>query len=549
MKKRNAFVLILFLLGIFMGAIDSGIVSPAREIIENSFGVSRSAGVWVITIYTLFYAVSMPIVSKLADRYGHKKIYVVGIALFGLGSLLCGLSNFYGNFVFVLIARVIQAVGAGGINPIATTVIGQSFPKEKRGTALGLVGAIYGVGTIVGPTLGSAILDAATTKHWGWIFFINVPISIIILLLSVSMKETTEKVNSSLDLLGASVLAVLIGSFMYALTNMDFFSIVASIKSTKVYPYLIVFIIVIPIFIKVEKKAEDPIMNLKYFTNKNMVTIFITALIVGIGMMSMIYIPQFAENTLKLKSGSGGYLITLLAVFSGVAAPVSGKIIDKKGAPFVLSLGFLFTIIGTLTLAFIAAKSLTFLSIFFGLMFMGLGVGFAMGAPLNYLVLQAVPSSEGTTAIAAMSLIRSIGVTISPSLMIGFITDAAKNLEPALQNTLNSSFTKVAPSMKLNFSGNTKMAGVFKKLQNSDVTTIVNDLKSIFKSILPQGVNNYVLKAIEGERLNIENTFQAVLNKGYSHMFTAAAVIAFIGLITSVYLYISMKDEEMVEKL
>jgi len=139
MEETSLVELVLFLLGIFMGAIDSGIVSPAREIIENGFGIDRAIGIWMITIYTLSYTISMLIVSKLSDKYGHKVVYTLSIAVFGLGSLLCGLTNFYGSFSLFLTARVIQAIGAGGIMPIANTVIGLSFPKEKRGMALGLV--------------------------------------------------------------------------------------------------------------------------------------------------------------------------------------------------------------------------------------------------------------------------------------------------------------------------------------------------------------------------------------------------------------------------
>ncbi|HNX93510.1 MAG TPA: MFS transporter, partial [Syntrophomonas sp.] len=198
MKSENkGIIFFILLLGIFMGAIDSGIVSPAREIIQNSFGVAATTGIWIITIYNLFYAISMPIVSKLADRNGHKKIFIIGVVLFGLGSLFCGLSNFYGNFAWLLAGRVVQAIGVGGIIPIATTYIGKSFPEEKRGTALGMVGAVFGVATILGPSMGSGILGLAGNDHWGWIFFINVPISLIIILLSGKMQNIKAEEKSA----------------------------------------------------------------------------------------------------------------------------------------------------------------------------------------------------------------------------------------------------------------------------------------------------------------------------------------------------------------
>ncbi|MDF2803207.1 MAG: putative permease [Anaerocolumna sp.] len=535
-KKHTTLILVLFLLGIFMGAIDNGIVSPAREIIQNSFSVSKSVGAWMITIYTLVYAVSMPISSKLSDTIGRKKMYIFGIIVFGIGSALCGISNFYGGFSFLLISRVIQAIGAGGILPIATTVIGQSFPPEKRGTALGLVGAVYGVATIVGPTIGSAIIDLAGQDHWGFIFFINVPICILTLCLSRVMEESKVEIKNKLDIGGALVLAAIIASLLYALTNMNFFAVLDSLQETNVFPFLIAFVVLIPLFVFVEKRAQDPVLSIKYFKDRQILTIFIIAFVVGVGMMGMVFMPQFAENTLKLKSGSGGYLVTLLALFSGVASPVSGKLLDKKGAKLVLIIGFFCTAVGTLVLGLIAAKALTFVPVFIGLALMGFGVGFTMGAPLNYLILGAVKEEEGATALATMSLIRSIGVTISPSFMIGFIVEASKNLQTELMVTLQTGFEKAGGGdyvTAMSTSGSSSGASLFTSLQNADVTTISTMLSDIFKQLLPEKAQPYVLPVLQNMSSDIEKTFQSVLNQGYTHMFIASAVIAFIGILVS----------------
>jgi EmrB/QacA subfamily drug resistance transporter len=533
-KKSSNLILILFLLGIFMGAIDTGIVSPGRELIQNSFGVDRSIGTWMITLYTLIYAISMPIVSKMADKYGYKKAYIFGIATFGLGSLLCGLSNFYGTFPFFLMSRGIQALGAGGIMPIANAVIGNSFPEEKRGTALGMVGMIYGVGNILGPTLGSSIINLAGSAHWGWIFFINVPISLIILAFSSKIQNSKAETQKPMDLAGAVVLAGVIGSIMYALTNLDFFHFTTSIKQTNVYPYLIIFAVLTPIMVFIESRAKDPILNIKYFKDRQMLSILILSFIVGIGMMGMVFVPQFSENVLKIKAGSGGYLITLLAVFSGIAAPISGKFIDKKGARFVLCIGFFFTIAGTLFLGFVATKLLTFASVFIGLALMGLGVGFTMGAPLNYLVLQTVPKEESATGLATMSLMRSIGLAISPSIMIGFIVDAAKNLQPKLMEVLVSTMPK-GMSMPAAAAGSSG-SGAFKALQTADVTTIVPLLKTAIDSMVPKQAQPMVDKAVESISTKIIDTFQSAMNAGYTHMYIAAAIIAACGLFSALML-------------
>ena len=120
--------MIIYLAGIFMGAIDTGIVTPARTVIQSNLGVNEQTGIWMITIYTLAYATSIPIMGKLADKYGRKYIYLTSIFLFGLGSLFCGLSQDFGSFNLLLIARVVQALGGGGIVPVATAEFGTDFP-------------------------------------------------------------------------------------------------------------------------------------------------------------------------------------------------------------------------------------------------------------------------------------------------------------------------------------------------------------------------------------------------------------------------------------
>lgn len=530
MKKNNTLMLILFLSGIFLGAIDSGIVSPAREVIQRGFGIDASAGIWMITIYTLMYAVSMPITSKMADRLGHKRVYVFSITVFMLGSLFCGITNYFDNYALLLVARVIQAIGAGGILPIATTVIGQSFPEEKRGTALGLVGMIYGVATIIGPTLGSALLSLAGLENWGVIFLINVPIALLILLLSRSIPNTPPAEKSPIDLLGAVLLAGFVGSLMYALTNLNFFDFQASITSLSVWPYLVIAAFIFPFLIWRELKATDPIVNIRLFSEKDMVFILAVAFITGVGLMGMVFVPQFAENTLKIPSGNGGYLVTLLAVFSGFSAPISGKLLDKKGGAFVLRIGFVSIIIGTLVLALFASKSLAWPQVILGLAFMGIGVGFTMGAPLNYLVLNKATKENGASALATMSLIRSLGVAVSPNIMIGFIINAGTNVMKNINDAI------MPQGMTYSTEGANVSPELIKGLQNADVTNIVDRLTQFLEAVVPSNAKAYVLPAIEKSADTITLVFQKTINEGYAQMFLMTAAVSLVGLVLTLFI-------------
>jgi len=525
-KKPNlALILVLYLAGIFMGAIDTGIVTPARTIIQNNLMVDEKTGIWIITIYTLAYASSIPVMGKLADRYGRKLIYIASILLFGLGSLLCGLSHYAGSFGMLVAARAIQAVGGGGIMPVATAEFGTSFPPEKRGMALGLVGGVYGIANIFGSLAGSAILNIFGAQNWQYIFFVNIPISIFIILGGVFfLPNHKETVVKKIDGFGTLVIVAMVLSLLYGLKQIDFFDFTNTITSTGVYPFLIAFAVLVPIFIFIEKRAEDPVMNLKYFTSGRILTTLSVAFASGFVMMGIVFIPQFCENALKVASGSGGYFTVILGLLSGVSAMLSGRLIDKIGAKRVLILGFSITIAGALFLIFVATVTPTLVTVIISLMLLGFGMGFTIGAPVNYMMLENVEENEANSGLATLSLIRSIGTSIAPAIMVGFLAFAGTAVQAKLMAVMPSEISvpplpyvqeisdevaalRAEPNMadklgsmdmpdltemqtiSLDFSGNSGVempADIIEKLKSSDVTTIVGITKELSERMFTQ---------------------------------------------------------------
>ncbi len=372
-------------------------------------------------------------------------------------------------------------------------------------------------------------------------------------------EEKVTKAPTKMDIKGSIVVTALILSIMYALTNLKFHDFANSIKSTNVYPYLIAFIILLPIFFVIERKAEDPVINLKYFTNRQIALTLSIGFITGAGMMGIVFIPQFGENVLKLKTGSGGYLVTLMAIFAGFCAPLGGRLIDKFSAKFILILGYSCTLIGALIMATLVISYPSIITLILGLAFMGLGMGFTMGTPLNYLIQTNVSENETASAQATLSLIRSIGVAISPNLLINFITDAANSLQGNLM-ALMPKISMGANAPAQSFGSGSISPEALASLQSADVTTVVDVLKNFASSMidkvapmikqglsksLPQGVSpdaalatmkTDYLSQIEGSRAVLENTFQTTLNNGFSKLFLGAAVIAFIGLVLSIML-------------
>jgi len=435
-KRSNlGIIMAVYLFGIFMGAIDTGIVTPARTVIQNHLMVDDKTGIWMITIYTLAYAASIPIMGKMADKYGRKYIYLMSIFLFGLGSLICGLSQDIGNFSVLLTGRVIQALGGGGIVPIATAEFGTTFPPEKRGMALGLIGGVYGVANIFGASAGSAIMDIFGKDNWQFIFYINLPITVFILVAGfIFLSNNRIQDVKKTDIFGILLLTVMILSLMYGLMNIDFFDFLTTIGDLNVYPFILIFIVLLPIFVLVEKKAEDPVINLGYFTNGRIVVTLIISFIVGIVMMGMIFVPQFSENSLKIASGSGGYFVIILGLFAGVGAPLSGRMIDKFGAKAVLATGFFISILGSLYLILVTANYPNTINVIVSLVLIGLGMGFTIGAPLNYMMLENTKKEESNSALATLSLIRSVGTVIGPAIMVGFLAHAGANVQTNVMN-------------------------------------------------------------------------------------------------------------------
>ena len=423
----------LYLLGIFMGAIDTGIVTPARPIVARDLGVDESAGIWMITIYTLAYAAAIPVMGKLADRQGRKRIYLTAIAIFGVGSLLCGLAQDVGSFEMLIAARALQAIGGGGILPIATAEIGTEVPPEKRGLALGLVGMVFGIANIFGASAGSLILDIVGVNNWQWIFYVNVPIAIGIVLAGRRLlPDHRAGVVKPIDLVGTVLLVGIILSLLYGIKNVDFFDLAASVRTPSVWPFLVGCLVALPFFVIAERRAVDPVLNLRYFTQRGIGLTLLLSLLSGVVLMAVVFVPQLSENALRIPGGRGGYLVIVLGLASGIGAPLSGRLTDRFGAKAVLGFGMLMSAAAAATVVWwmIPHPSLTSVLVSLGLI--GFGLGFVVGSPLNYMMLERTTKAESASALGTLSLVRSIGTTLAPAIMVGFIANGAAGLQTSL---------------------------------------------------------------------------------------------------------------------
>lgn len=587
--ERWGLILALYLAGIFMGALDMGIVNPARTVIQNSLGVDDQAGVWVFTIYTLAYAIAIPVIGKLADVLGRKPIYVLAIALFGIGSLGCGLAQDFQSFGLLLASRVVQAVGGGGMMPVATAAAGTIAPPAKRGMALGLVGMVYGVASVIGGSAGSLIMDIAGTENWQWIFYINVPIALAVVVLGgLFLDRDRTEAGRRLDIPGTVLIVVAITALLWMFQHLDFTDISGSFQDSNVRVSLLIFAIAGVVFWVTEHRVHDPLINFDYFMNVPVGVTLLLGMVAGTLMMTVMFIPQFAENSMRLPTGDGGYPTIIIGVASGLAAPISGRLTDKLGPRFVLGLGVIICAVSGLLLIFWTSPYPGFLSTSLSIFVMGFGLGFLMGAPLTYLILHLVPSRDANTGQATLSLTRSLATTLAPAIMVGLLATAMGGLSgkvmevmpkpdmsamsstmpaaPGGMSTTGGQESGMAQMPPGNSGDGTRPSAppqdtidpgfsmvnvpdrLMNRLKSADVTNIVARSKDLANYTFDEQGNTmkeqmgFVPPALEQARQDylqnidahadtIESTFQLELNKGFIRLFWFYTLVSLFGVL------------------
>ena len=417
-------ILATYLVGLLIGGLYVGMVSPARTVVQADFGIDDTVGIWMINIYTLFYAALIPIIGKLADRRGRKHVFTICVGIFCVGAIICGLSKSIGGFGLLLVGRVLQAAGAGGMLPVANAEIGASFPEEKRGMALGMAAAVAGVSNVLGAVAGSAVVGAFGIENWPALFYLCVPFCIAIIVVAVTLlpDSVIDESHAKMDVAGSVLFALFILLLLLGLKNIDFASFGTSATQPSVLAPLLAAIAAIVAFRSVEQRAEDPVFHLEYFRSRPIVVTMVVSFFIGCFVISLVLVPELAEYAMGDPIGSGGFYVLAIGLTSFITTPIGGKLIDKLGPKPVLITGLAISTAGLAYLALIAVTAPSFATFVIGLAIVGAGMGMSMGAPTNYMILENTDKAESSSAIATITLIRQIGTSIAPAIYVGLIT-------------------------------------------------------------------------------------------------------------------------------
>ena len=405
-------ILILFLIGVFMGSLDTGIIGPVLPSIEQSFNLTSRESSWIFTLFVISFMIGSPVMAKFSDFYGRKKIFIMDVVLFGIGSCLIAFSF---NIESIFLGRIVQGFGCGGIFPVAGAFIGDAFPLNERGKALGIIGSVFGISAIGGPLVGAALIPFG----WNWCFTINIPISIFIVAFALYILPDAENQRKlKIDYLGIAVLSLLAILLSYGLNQIDSSSFISSLTSLNVAPFLIAFIVLIPVFLKVEKKAEESIVPIHMLKNKEITVACIETLCYGIIYSSVIFIPSLVILSMGLSDQLASLMLIPILGANAVAAPILGRFLDSTGSRKLMMIGTLMMTVGLIAIA-IYPNNLIFFVIAGCLI--GVGMVTIIGAPLRYIVLSEAKPQERGAGQAIVNMLSSAGQLIGGALIGGVI--------------------------------------------------------------------------------------------------------------------------------
>lgn len=407
MKMKKEWAILLTVLPMtFMTTLDSSIVNVALPTMSRELGTTMAGIEWVVTSYLITICATILLFGRLGDIVGKSKVFKIGIGVFTLGSLFCGLST---SLIMLILSRIIQAIGAGAAMATNQGIITETFPQTKRGRALGMTGTAVALGTMVGPTLGGLIVSVAP---WEYIFLINIPIGILVyigVLKVLNFKKITEKVP--FDIKGTFLFMI---SIIMLFTSIIFGQSIGYTNSIIMGAFVLSLVLLF-IFIKVEQKIISPMLDINIFKNKLFsLSIFCGfTSFVSIGAINII-LPFYYQDVLKLTPSSAGLMMTVSPIILAIVAPISGHLSDKLGSEKISCIGLSILTIGIFSLTiFNQYTSLIIVAIFVGLVSLGSGI---FQSPNNSLIMSTVDKTKLGIAGSVNGLVRNLGTTTGIAL-------------------------------------------------------------------------------------------------------------------------------------
>lgn len=417
-QKKRSILIAGLMIAMLFAALDGTIVGTAMpRIVGELGGLDQMA--WLTTAYLLTSTTIVPIAGKLADLFGRKVIYVIGISIFIIGSALCGAAN---GMTELIIFRALQGLGGGIMMPMVFVIVGDVFTGKERAKWQGVFGGIYGLASVIGPQVGGWLVDSL---NWRWVFYINLPVGLlagILIFLGLESKKTTGPVR--IDFPGIITMSVGIVSLLLGLSlgGKEY-----AWDSWQILSLFALSAVGFISFVLVERIAEDPILSLRLFKNRIFTSLNLIGFFMAIGMFGGItFIPLFMQGVIGVSASTSGTIMTPMMLSMIVASVIGGRLVWKIGVKVQLILGMAIMAIGygMMTTFDLSTTKLFVTAV---MLVTGLGMGLVMPT-INLALQESFPKEERGVVTSSAQFFRQIGGTIGITVLNAVLNNRSSSL-------------------------------------------------------------------------------------------------------------------------
>jgi len=398
MREALSGGLVVYLLGVFVGALDVNVLGPALPLIAHGFHTTLAWTAWTVTAYTVAYAASTVLAGAIGDRMGRRGTFRTGVALFGVASLIAAVAP---HFVVFVLARVVQGAGAGAVYPNAQAEGVQAFPTARRGMALGLFGAVFGLASIIGPNVGGGL---AQLFGWPAIFWFNAAAAVVVLALSVRLRSSQAARRALPDVAGGVAFACMLGGGLLGLAASGAaraLCLAAGGAAALVFAWR-------------QRRASVAFLDPAPFLRSSGGLLMLGAALIGLNMSAAVFVPDLAQHELGLGVFASGVALMPAAFSGAIMAGVGGVMVDRIGARAVMLMGLAAGVVGGALLAAGRVDALTFV---LAMVAFGLATAFTMGAPINRMAMALYSDAQAGEALSLVAVFRSVGLAAGPVLL------------------------------------------------------------------------------------------------------------------------------------
>lgn len=409
-------VLAVLFCGVLLAAVDLAVTGPVLPALREAFDLAPRDAAWVFNVFVLFNLVGVPLTTRWADRIGRRTVFSTAVAGFGVGALLVALAP---TFEMLLAGRAVQGAAASGIFPAASAMVGDVFSSERRGRALGLLGAVYGVAFLIGPALAGVLLGVAS---WRWLYVLLVPLAALVAVIAGRLLPSTGGADTGpIDRWGLVSLGATLAAVAVAVNGVDAGTPLRSLLSVDTGGLLLIAVGGAVAFVRAERRAPNPLLRLGLFRNRQVVIAALLGVVAGVVEATFIFFSDLAVAAFSVDSSTASFMLLPLVGAVAVGSPAMGRLLDRVGSRAVILAG---TALQTAGLALIVALPASRAAFYGGSVAIGLGLAALLGSALSYILLEESTAEERTVVQGLNTLSLGVGQLLGGAV-IGAVAASA----------------------------------------------------------------------------------------------------------------------------